>query len=112
MVKDVGKMDKRIEICEKTSGYNEETGRDDLEEEYIPLKGMWAAVTHVGGKEYFSALAVNAEKTLRFKVRFNPEFEIVPEHFIRYKGKIYDIKSINDPDEAHDILIITCETVY
>ena len=109
---DVGKMNKRIEICEKTDGFNEESGRDDGRIEYIPLREpVWAAVTHVGGREYFSALAANAEKTIRFRIRYNPELTILPEHFVRYKGEIYEIKAVNDPQEAHDVLILSCERV-
>lgn len=102
-----GQLNRRIIIGVINDGFNEETGRDEGGEGFKPLKTVWANVKHVRGSEYFQAAAVNAEKTTIFTIRYQKE--LTEKHVIKYNDALYNIRSINDPSEGHDIQIITGE---
>lgn len=107
----IGALNKRIEIGTISDGFNEETGRDDGDKAFQTQRELWAGVKHVKGSEYFAAAAENKQNTLTFRIRYQPDFEITQDHYVRYKGKVYDIKEANDVDEGHDAVILTCEEV-
>lgn len=106
----VGRLNKRITIGIATDGINPETGRYQGEG-FRPIRTVWASVKHVKGSEYFQAAAVQAEKTVSFTIRYQRGIEITEEHQVLYNGKMYDIKAVNDVDEEHDVIVLTCEEV-
>lgn len=63
-------------------------------EDWIDIKTVWAAVTNLHGKEYFEAAAVQAEKTVKFIIRF---IDGIDENMrIMFKDKIYNITFIDN----------------
>ncbi len=105
-----GKFNRPIEIGIITDGINPDTGRDEGQE-YKAIRTVWAAVSHVRTSERFAAAAVNAEKTVTFTMRYQPDLFITEDNVIKYSNSIYNIKSVSDPLEAHETLIITAEAV-
>ncbi len=103
-----GWLNKKITIGETRSGINPDTGRNEGAR-FEGMRTVWAGVKHVNGSEYFAAAAVNAQETMTFTVRYQPDLEITTKHIIQYAGKEYDIKAINDVNEKHEILIIMAE---
>ena len=103
-----GQLNRRVEICELTDGINPETGCDEGQK-YVPVCTVWANVKHVRGSEYFTAAAVNAERTVTFTIRYKKN--LTEDHYIKYGGTYYNIRAINDASESHDIQIITAEAV-
>ncbi|MGN0106930.1 MAG: phage head closure protein [Hominilimicola sp.] len=105
-----GKFNKQIEIGIVTDGIKPETGRDEGRS-FEPIRTVWAGVSHVKSTERFQAAAVGAEKTVTFTFRYQPDLVITEDNSIKYNGLIYDIKSVSDPLEAHETLIVTGEAV-
>lgn len=105
-----GKFNKSIEIGIQPGGINLETGRDEGSQ-FVSLRRVWAGISHVKTTERFQAAAVGAEKTVTFTTRYQPGLIITEDNAIKYNNLIYDIKSVSDPLEAHEILIITAEAV-
>lgn len=107
---DPGKFNKRITICTDGESFSEETGRDEGRES-ADIRTVWAAVSHVRTSERFQAAAIGAEKTVTFTIRFQPDLTVTEDNFIKYGGKLYNIKSVSDPLEKHETLVITAEAV-
>lgn len=99
---DPGKLDKRImiqkyDIAKTVNGFKEQ--------KWIDYKPLWASMQNLYGREYFAAAAVNAEKTVKFNIRYfkdldsavNTEGKKTTEVFrIKYKNSIFDIKFIDN----------------
>jgi SPP1 family predicted phage head-tail adaptor len=65
-------------------------------EKWTDVATVWAARNPLSGKEYFAAAAVNAEKTVKYRIRYRPG--ILPHmRLIDQKdGVTYDIKAVLD----------------
>lgn len=63
-------------------------------EELQEVKTVWAVVSNLHGKEYFEAMAVQAENTVKFTIRYlegiNQDMKIL------FKGKTYAITAIDN----------------
>lgn len=88
-----------IQFRENTRGdYGQEV------ETWADLVTVWAAIWPIKGREYFSADQVQSEITHRIRIRHRRR--ITPENRISYKGRIFDIRSIINPDERGEYLDI------
>lgn len=68
---------------------------------------VWAAVEPLRGREYFAAAAVNAESTVRFRIRYRRG--ITSKMRLVYDGRIFNIKSPPiDLEERHVELHLMC----
>lgn len=103
-----GRFNKKIKIGVISDGINPDTGRDEGCD-FVAIRTVWAGISHIKTSERFQAAAVSAEKTVTFTIRFQPDLVISEDNVIKYGGLIYDIKSVSDPLESHEILIITAE---
>jgi SPP1 family predicted phage head-tail adaptor len=101
-----GELRYRI-IVQKRSITRDEEG--DINETWSDVVTTWASIKPIQGREYFSALAVNAEKNIRFVIRYR--LGITQEMRILYNGQIFDIQSIVDIEERHRELEIVCKEV-
>ncbi|KGI44833.1 phage head closure protein [Clostridium tetani] len=68
------------------NGFEEETWQD--------YKTVWASVSNLYGREYFEAAAVQAEKTVKFTIRYTDEIDTSMR--ILFKDKQYNITSIDN----------------
>lgn len=87
---EAGRLDRRVTIQQ-----SQVTGHNSFNEPirtWVDLATVWAQVTDVGGREYFAAAAVQAERTSRFLIRWRSD--VTETMRISYGGKIYDIRSI------------------
>jgi len=73
-------------------------------EAWTTYKTVWAAAVNLSGREYFAAMAVQAEKTTEFVVRYNSG--ITTDMRISFQDKYYNINFINDVDYAHSFMVI------
>lgn len=64
------------------------------EEIWEDYKTVWASVSNLYGREYFAAAAVQAEKTVKFTIRYTDEIDTSMR--ILFKGKQYNITSIDN----------------
>lgn len=103
----IGELDKRIIIQKLT------TSQDDNGfplETWIDHKTLWSGVSNLSGREYFSAMAVQMENTVKFKIRYfkdldstiNLESSNTTKVFrIQYNKTIFSITSIDDLKMKH-----------
>lgn len=63
-------------------------------ETWVDHKTVWAAVSNLNGREYFAAAAVQAEKTVKFTIRYTDEIDTSMR--ILFKGKQYNITAIDN----------------
>jgi len=78
-------------------------------ETWTDFATVWAAVEPLRGRKYFEAAAVNAENTVRFRIRYR--FGITPDMRVIYSGRIFHIASVIDIDERHREIHLICREV-
>lgn len=63
-------------------------------EEMRVYKTTWAAVSNLHGKEFFAAMAVQAENTVKFTLRYIAGLDQTMK--ILFEGKTYNINAIDN----------------
>lgn len=100
---DPGRLRHRITIQKQV------TGRDEYGN---PVSGwedhatVWAQASALSQKEYWAAAQVQAEKTMRFIIRYQPGLD--PTMRVLFRDQILDIRSIIDPTEQGRTLVLLC----
>ena len=87
-------------------------GYEKVIKTYIHSKesgGLWCFVRELSENERFSAKSVQVEETTQFKVVYNPK--IVNELYLEFKGKTYDIVSIDGFEHNKTDLVIRANEV-
>lgn len=67
---------------------------------------MWAAVEPFKGEEYIQLQNTQAELTAKVTIRYLPG--IKPAMRVLYGDRVFDIKSVIDPEERHRELQLMC----
>jgi SPP1 family predicted phage head-tail adaptor len=63
-------------------------------ETYENFKTVWASISNLYGREYFEAATLNAEKTVKFTIRYIDGIDNSMR--ISFKGKQYEITFIDN----------------
>lgn len=87
----IGKLRHRITFQRLTSVINENGFESEQLQEY---KTVWAEASNLHGKEYFEAMAVQAENTVKFTIRFLDGLDQTMQ--ILFQGKAYSITAIDN----------------
>lgn len=103
----IGRMNRRITI-QYQAGLDEDE-EANTEPRWEEFATVWAAISPLRGREYFAAAAVNAETTVRFRIRYRSG--VSPAMRVLYNGKKYDIKSVIDVDEGRRQMELMCVEV-
>ncbi|GAA0109250.1 phage head closure protein [Clostridium tertium] len=82
-------------------------------EGYSKFRTVWAAVSNLSGREYFSAAAIQKEKTVKFKIRaikgidetmkidfLGRRYNITAIDNIRYENKYIEIKALEADEDV------------
>lgn len=88
---DIGELKHRITFQRFVTNINENGFEVETWEEY---KTVWAAVSNLSGREYYQAAAVQAEKTVKFTIRYLSS--LTADMRILFEGKQYNITSIDN----------------
>lgn len=99
-----GELNKKVEVIKVDPGGKDADGFP-LEEKESIVRKTWAKVTNQSGNNLIQANAEFVEVTKRFLVRHS-KITIDTDMFIRYRGKDYDIRYINNYGEANEYLEI------
>lgn len=105
MTVDPGKLDKMIEIIERTVTANEngyEAGHEDR-----VVRRCWAMFSRRSGTEITKAQADFQRVKVRFLVRWTPA-EISRRMIVRYAGREYEIEYVNDYGDGHRYIELWC----
>ncbi|MCC2864912.1 phage head closure protein [Anaerovorax odorimutans] len=98
---DIGRLNKRITFICLENG-TDELGQDcQVWKEYKPV---WATVKALRGGEYYEAKKIRPEQTYKITTRYHSW--ITPDMKIRYCGKLLEILSCNNVEEADYMLEI------
>lgn len=74
------------------------------------LRGIWAAIEPISGREYFSSQHVNAEISHRIKIRYKAG--ITPNMRVKFGDtRYFNIVSVIDLFEAHREMNLMCTEV-
>ena len=63
-------------------------------EEWQDYKTVWASVSNLSGREYYQAATIQAEKTVKFTIRYLSD--LAEDMEILFEGKKYNITSIDN----------------
>ena len=96
-----GNLHKKITIQQVTEGRTESGA---VTETWSTFAEPFASVEPVSGREYFAAQQVQAENTVKFRIRY--QRGINPKMRILYNDNVYDIQSIINGSERNDELLI------
>ncbi len=95
------RMNHRITFL-KSEDYKDELGQ--WIEEWVDFKKVWCAVKTVKGQEYFAAASTRSENTYRFIIRHTNE---ISTHMkINFNGRMFEIESVLNDDEANKTITI------
>lgn len=96
-----------ISIEALTSGKDSSGG---MTNSWASFSTAWAKIANLSGNERkITAYGGQvAEARTEFTIRYMPS--LTHNHRIVYNGKIYNIKHINDFNEEHRFMIVTCDT--
>jgi SPP1 family predicted phage head-tail adaptor len=100
-----GRLRHRITIQEfRVTGRNVIGGEV---KDWVNVATVWAGIEPIRGREYLAADQPRAELTHRVPMRYRPG--IVPTTMrVKYGSRVFDIKSVIDPDERHVDLELMC----
>ena len=96
-----GKLDRRVQIKVKTAT-RDSFGAEILT--YSTLATVWAEVTPISGREYFSAAQFVPEASLKIRMRFREDFDETA--IIHYDGIDYDILYIAEIGRADGLEVL------
>ncbi len=83
---------------------------DGLEKaNYVDGTTVWCGVIDIKGRQFYEAMAAQAENTIRFKMRYMAG--VKDDWHFKVDNVEYEIKNIQDPGLRHIELILTCEVV-
>lgn len=106
-----GKLNKRIQIIEYIDKPNK-NGFISKKKESVVIS-LYASIKSLKGTEFIQAMAIQAESTKVFKCRYSRKLEETDatSMYVKYKNKVYNIKSIINENEENKYLIIHGEVV-
>lgn len=98
---DIGDLRHRIIFQKSTTtvnqnGFEAETCKD--------IKIVWASVSNLSGREYYSAAAIQGEKTVKFTIRYTDDIDTSMR--ILFKEKQYNITSMDNIKYANKFIEI------
>ena len=100
-----GRLDKRITIERMESG-QDELGQPI--EGWISTYSVWASIEPLQGREYIAAMAAQAERTVRIRLRYLPG--IVPTMRVVYQGRVFSLTAvINVREENRELQLMALE---
>lgn len=87
----IGDLRHRITLQKFTTVVNENAFEEEAWQDY---KTVWASVSNLSGREYYQAAAIQAEKTVKFLIRYIEDIDTSIR--ILFKDKQYNITSIDN----------------
>jgi len=101
-----GKLRHRITIQQATETLSA-TGAVSLT--WATLATVWAERMDLSGREFFQASQVNAEKTVKFRIRYRAD--LTAKMRVVHEGKTYDLAAALDEKGRKIELLLMCRYV-
>lgn len=109
MSENPGKLNRKIDIQQNTPA-KDSTGQSI--ESWAGVTGktsLWASVITTGGREFYAAQRLNVETSAVFKLRYKSGVTSLMR--VKYSGRNFEIINVNDKDEKHEWLLLSCKEV-
>lgn len=100
----IGELNRRIFF--QQAGVETDDGYGGKVKTWVNCGEAWAKIEPLTGREYFFAHQIQAEVTHRVTIRFRQD--VKEDMRISAGGRILEIESIVDLDEAHQFLQFFC----
>ena len=104
-VLNAGTLRNRIEFLHRTVTIAHGISKERWEAAFT----CWCAVEPLSGREFWEAAAINREHEVRFTIRYRKD--VSAEMRIKLDGMVYDITSILDKNNRHEVLEILARAV-
>ena len=102
-----GRLNKKITIQQTTET---QSSIGEVINTWATFAIVWAAIEPLLGREYFESQQVNAEETIRFRIRYVAG--ITPKMRISWHSRLFDIRSIiNVRERNQELLLMAVEDV-
>lgn len=98
-----GSLRKRITLQARS------TSQDGLGQQvttWADVATVWASIEPMGGRELMLAQAIKSESTHKVQTRYLAGVNAAMR--IKYGERIFNIQNVNDENERHRMLIISC----
>ncbi|WP_342594527.1 phage head closure protein [Salinicola lusitanus] len=100
-----GKLRHRIELQQKGTGRNPDTG--GVIDEWQPVKTVWASIEPLSAREFIAAGAPQASVTTRITIRYRDG--VTAQMRAVSRGKIYNIEGVlPDAKSGREYLTLPC----
>ena len=99
-----GQMRRRVTIQSRATTVDAVGGQSQA---WTDVCTLWAQVVPTGGKESTVGGARRAESLYTVTTRYYPG--IAPKMRILFEGQIFEIVNINDTDQRHRELVMSCQ---
>ncbi|MCW6106297.1 head-tail adaptor protein [Clostridium botulinum] len=96
-----GDLKHRVTFQRFTAVVNDNGFEEEIWQDY---KTVWTSVSNLYGREYFEAAAIQAEKTVKFTIRFINEID--KSMRIKFRDRQYNITSIDNIKYANKFIEI------
>ena len=102
-----GRLNKKITI-QKTTQAQSSIG--EATDTWLTYAVRWASIEPLLGREYFESQQVNAEETIRFRIRYLSG--VTPKMRISWDSRLFDIRSVVNVGERNkEMLLMAVENV-
>lgn len=100
---DIGRTNKRVTFCRFTE---EKTEMNQTKQVLKEFRTVWASVEPKSGREYIEAEKEHPELTYTITTRYMED--ITPDMFIKFRNRLFNIRSIRNIRENNEMLEISC----
>ena len=102
----IGKMRHRITFQKQKSDKDSLGSYSSEEEDWEDVATVWAQISPISGKEYFSEMR---ENTVSHKIYCRYRAGISPKMRVKFKDRVFRIISVINWEERNEGLTIMCE---
>ena len=103
---ELGRLDKRVEILAYADIQEEGSSLTHKELVSVFPDRVWAKIEPLRGRQYYEQFKDKTEDLIKITVRYRNNID--NNMFVRYQNKLYEIKTVIDPYEAHIKLELMC----
>jgi SPP1 family predicted phage head-tail adaptor len=96
---EAGKLRHRVTVEQLTAAQNT---FGEEEPRWVTVATRWASIDPLSGRELFAAQQIYAEATHQVRLRYLAD--LTPKMRLTYRGRVFDIQSIRNPEERRELL--------
>ncbi len=105
-INDLGSMRHFVEL--QSAGTSRDTYGEQIQS-WTKYGDAWAAIRYVAGEEKDHAQQVSGQDVHKIKIRYRDDVSV--KHRVLWNSRIFEINSIQNPEERNILLILHCSEV-